>query len=60
MTPGYGSSFRMQLDGEWMAYNQATDDELDMLELSAAPMPPHAATDSTTDHEPNVDLDAMD
>ena len=39
MTPGYGSSFRMQLDGEWMAYNQATGEELDMLELSTAPMP---------------------
>ena len=39
MTPGYGSSFRMQLDGEWMAYNQATGEELDVLELSAAPMP---------------------
>ena len=39
MTTGYRSSFRMLLDGEWMAYNQATGDELDMLELSTAPMP---------------------
>ena len=60
MTPGYGSSFRMQLDGEWMAYNQATGDELDMLELSTAPMPSHAATDSAADHDPNADLNAMD
>ena len=56
----YGSSFRMQLDGQWMAYNQATGDELDVLELSAAPMPSHAATDPTTDHDPNFDLDGMD
>ena len=39
MTPGYGSSFRMQLDEDWMAYNQATGEELDVLELSTAPMP---------------------
>ena len=53
------SSSRMQLDGEWMAYNQATGEELDMLELSAAPVPSHAATDSATDHDPNADLNAM-
>ena len=50
----------MQLDGEWMAYNQATCDELDMFGVSATPMPSHAATDSTTDHDPTVDPNAMD
>ena len=50
----------MQLGGEWMAYNQATGEELDMLELSTAQVPPHAATDSATDHDPNADLNAMD
>ena len=56
----HGSAFRMQLDGQWVAYNQATGDELDVLELSTSPMPSHAATDPTTEHDPNFDLDAMD
>ena len=51
------------LDGEWVAYNCDTGDEIDVLELSAAPMATHANTDSITDHiitDPNFDLNAMD
>ena len=34
----FGSGFRVAADGEWAAYNLATGDELDLLELSAPPM----------------------
>ncbi len=58
-----GSGLRLQLDGEWVAYNCDTGDEIDVPELSAAPMATHANTDSITDHiitDPNFDLNAMD
>ena len=45
-----------------MAYNCDTGDEIDVLELSAAPIT-HANTGSITDHtitDPNFDLNAMD
>ena len=58
-----GSGLRLQLDGEWVAYSCDTGDEIDVLELSAAPMATHANPDSITDHiitDPNFDLNAMD
>ena len=58
-----GSGLRLHLNGEWVAYNCDTGDEIDVPELSAAPMATHANTDSITDHiltDPNFDLNAMD
>ena len=40
--PPCGSGLRLQLGKEWVAYNCDTGDEIDVLELSAAPMATYA------------------